>query len=92
MHDNVAVSGYLVRRNGIEIAYTTDTNHTDTTGADEAVYEYTVSAWDTAGLESAQSAPVISGKTVKTTGKPTKDESTSGDTTTRTNKGKGNNK
>ena len=96
--DNVAVSGYLVWRDGANIAYTTDTSYTDMTGADGESYTYRVSAMDLAGNESAQSAAVISGKTVKTKGggKPASDGSTDGgtdgDTTTKTNKGKGNNK
>jgi uncharacterized membrane protein len=97
--DNVAVSGYLVWRDGANIAYTTDTSYTDTTGADGESYTYWVSAMDLAGNESAQSAAVISGKTVKTKGGgKTSDGGTTdggtggGDTTTNPNKGKGKNK
>ncbi len=56
--DNVAVTGYQVFRNGIQIATTTALNFSDTGLNSNTVYSYTVTAFDGAGNTSAQSAPV----------------------------------
>jgi chitodextrinase len=55
--DNVGVTGYRVFRNGSEIGTTAGTSYADT-GLDSGVtYSYSVSAYDAAGNESAQSSP-----------------------------------
>jgi len=56
--DNVAVTGYIVRRNSTPVATSAATNHVDTGLTVSTTYSYTVSAVDAAGNESAQTAPV----------------------------------
>lgn len=56
--DNVGVTGYKVYRNGAQITTTTGTSYQDTTLTPSTAYTYTVSAYDAAGNNSAQSAPV----------------------------------
>ncbi len=55
--DNVGVAGYKVFRNGSQIATTTQTSYTDTGLGASTTYTYTVSAYDAAGNNSAQSSP-----------------------------------
>jgi len=57
--DNVAVAGYQVFRNNVQIATTAGTGYSDKSVAPGIQYTYTVSAFDAAGNISAQSAPVI---------------------------------
>jgi chitodextrinase len=54
--DNVGVAGYKIFRNSTQIAATTVTNFTDTSLAASTTYLYTVSAYDAAGNNSAQSS------------------------------------
>lgn len=56
--DNLAVAGYKVFRDGSQVATTTATSYTDSTGLVAGVtYSYTVLAFDAAGNESAPSNP-----------------------------------
>ena len=54
--DNVAVTGYSVRRNGVLIAAPTGTTFIDLGLAANTTYTYTVDAFDAAGNTSAESA------------------------------------
>lgn len=56
--DNVGVSGYRIRRNGVVIAETPITSYQDSGLAAETLYTYTVEAYDAAGNTSAESAEV----------------------------------
>lgn len=56
--DNVGVSGYRIHRNGVQIATSDATTHSDTGLAANTSYNYTVSAYDAAGNDSAQSNSV----------------------------------
>lgn len=56
--DNVAVTAYLVFRDGVQVATTTSLSYADTGLAASTTYAYTVAARDGAGNTSAQSAPV----------------------------------
>ena len=58
--DNVGVTGYKVYRGGGQIGTSTTTSYTDSTTLPNTSYSYTVSAYDAAGNNSAQSgaAPV----------------------------------
>src|SRR5204863_410809 len=64
--DNVAVIGYIVKRNGALVATPTATSYSDTGLADATTYSYTVAARDAAGNVSANSA-VVSATTADTT-------------------------
>ena len=58
--DNVAVTGYRVRRDNVDITPTTGitgTTFSDTTVTAATTYSYTVSALDAAGNQSAPSNP-----------------------------------
>src|SRR6266581_2813997 len=56
--DNVAVTGYIVKRNGVLVATPTATSYSDSGLADATTYSYTVAARDAAGNVSANSAVV----------------------------------
>jgi chitodextrinase len=56
--DNVAVSGYRVFRDGSAIATSTATSYTNSGLAAATTYQYTVTAFDAAANESAQSLAV----------------------------------
>jgi glucosylceramidase len=56
--DNTGVTGYLVSRNGTQIATTTTTSYTDTGLSASTSYTYTVRARDAAGNQSSPSAAV----------------------------------
>jgi GH25 family lysozyme M1 (1,4-beta-N-acetylmuramidase) len=56
--DNVAVSGYKVYRNGSQIGVSATTSYSDMTCSGNNTYSYTVSAYDAAANESAQSSAV----------------------------------
>ncbi|MCL6518209.1 MAG: family 10 glycosylhydrolase [Armatimonadetes bacterium] len=57
--DNVGVAGYKVYRNGSQIGSTAATSYSDTTCTAGTTYTYTVSAYDEAQNESAQSSPAV---------------------------------
>jgi chitodextrinase len=54
--DNVGVVGYVIRRDGVQIATVTGTSFTDSSLAASTAYTYTVSAFNAANNASAQSA------------------------------------
>src|SRR6266849_769857 len=56
--DNVAVTGYIVRRNGVQVATPTTTSFADTGLAAATTYSYTVAARDAAGNTSPNSTSV----------------------------------
>ena len=56
--DNVGVAGYKVFRNGTQVGTTAGTGYTDTGLTPATSYTYTVSAYDAAGNNSAQSSGV----------------------------------
>src|SRR6266516_2990230 len=53
--DNVGVTGYIVRRNGVQVATPAATSYTDTGLSAATTYSYTVAARDAAGNVSANS-------------------------------------
>lgn len=53
--DNLAVTGYKVLRNGVQVGTTATASYTDTTVAISTSYSYTVQAYDAAGNVSASS-------------------------------------
>ena len=55
--DNVGVTGYKVFRNSAQIGTSATTSYSDSTCSPNTAYTYTVSAYDAAGNNSAQSAP-----------------------------------
>src|SRR5206468_2423495 len=55
--DNVGVTGYVVRRNGVQVATPATTSYADT-GLSVGTYSYTVAAGDAAGNISPNSASV----------------------------------
>src|SRR5437879_12609818 len=56
--DNVGVTGYIVRRNGVQVATPTTTSYADTDLSAATTYSYTVAARDAAGNISPNSASV----------------------------------
>jgi len=56
--DNVLVSGYNLYRNGTKVRTLTSTSVTDTNLNSATTYSYTVTAFDKAGNESAQSSAI----------------------------------
>jgi len=56
--DNVLVSGYNLYRNGTKVRTLTSTSVTDTNLSSATTYSYTVTAFDKAGNESAQSSAI----------------------------------
>ncbi|MGR9105799.1 MAG: DNRLRE domain-containing protein, partial [Gammaproteobacteria bacterium] len=56
--DNVGVAGYIVRRDGVQVADLTTTSFTDTGLGSNTTYGYTVEAYDAAGNFSGQSTSV----------------------------------
>ena len=56
--DNVAVTGYKVYRNGTQVGASATNSYSDTSLAASTVYGYTVSAYDAALNNSAQSASI----------------------------------
>src|SRR5205809_1001724 len=56
--DNVGVTGYIVRRNGVQVATPATTSFADTGLSAEPTYSYTVAARDAAGNISPDSASV----------------------------------
>jgi hypothetical protein len=71
--DNVAVTGYKVRRGGTVVGTPTGTSYTDTGLTNGTTYSYTVSAVDAAANESAQTSAVTGTPTAGATapGQPT---------------------
>jgi len=57
--DDVGVAGYRVYRNGSQVGAATGTTYDDTGLAASTTYSYTVSAYDAAGNNSAQSSAVL---------------------------------
>jgi chitodextrinase len=55
--DSAGVAGYMVFRNNVQIATTTQTSYSDTNLTPSTSYTYTVEAFDTAGNVSAASSP-----------------------------------
>lgn len=53
--DNIRVAGYHVSRNGIQVGTATGTSYQDSGLSPNTTYSYTISAFDGAGNESAQS-------------------------------------
>src|SRR5437667_3686729 len=56
--DNVGVTGYIVRRNGVQVATPATTSFADTGLSAATTYSYTVAARDAAGNISANSTSV----------------------------------
>lgn len=56
--DNVGVAGYKIYRDGSQIGTSATNSFIDDTASPSTSYNYTVSAFDAAGNESAQSAPM----------------------------------
>ncbi|MDH4056960.1 MAG: fibronectin type III domain-containing protein, partial [Gammaproteobacteria bacterium] len=56
--DNVGVTGYRLRRNGLVVATVVGTTYADSGVAPSTAYTYSVAALDAAGNVSAESAPV----------------------------------
>src|SRR6266480_1876352 len=56
--DNVGVTGYIVKRNGVQVATPTATSYSDTGLSDATTYSYTVAARDAAGNVSPDSVSV----------------------------------
>ena len=63
--DNAAVAGYKVYRNGGQVGTSGTTNYTDTGLSPNTTYSYTVSAYDAAGNNSAQSSPPATATTTQ---------------------------
>jgi len=61
--DNARVRGYRIYRNGSQAGTSTTTAYTDTGLQANMTYSYTVSAYDAAGNNSAQSSPAAQGMT-----------------------------
>jgi chitodextrinase len=59
--DNVAVTGYRVYRNGVQVGVAATTSYSDTSVAPATSYSYTVTAVDAAGNESAASNAAVAG-------------------------------
>jgi hypothetical protein len=57
--DNVGITGYKVYRNGSQVGTSTTSNYTDTGLSPNSAYSYSVSAYDAAGNNSAQSSPPV---------------------------------
>jgi uncharacterized lipoprotein YddW (UPF0748 family) len=57
--DNVAVTGYKVFRDGVQIGTSVATSYSDTTCSPSTTYSYEVSAYDAAANESVRSAPAV---------------------------------
>lgn len=55
--DNIALAGYRIYRNGAQVGTSTVPSYTDSSLAASTTYSYTVSAYDPAGNQSAQSSP-----------------------------------
>src|SRR5437879_2992109 len=56
--DNIGVTGYIVRRNGVQVATPATTSFADTGLSAATTYSYTVAARDAAGNISANSTSV----------------------------------
>src|SRR5437773_7091010 len=67
--DNVGVTGYIVRRNGVQVATPATTSYADTGLSAATTYSYTVAARDAAGNTSpdSTSVSVTTGRTADTT-------------------------
>ncbi len=56
--DNVSVTGYKIFRDGVQVGTSATTSYSNTGLSASTTYTYTVSAFDAAGNNSAQTAPV----------------------------------
>jgi hypothetical protein len=56
--DSAGVAGYTIYRNGAEVGTAASTSYDDAGLSPDTTYTYTVSAYDAAGNQSAQSTPV----------------------------------
>ena len=56
--DNMCVSGYKIYRNGTQIGTSAAPSYSDNSCSSQTTYSYTVSSYDAAGNNSAQSSPV----------------------------------
>jgi chitodextrinase len=56
--DNVGVAGYKIFRNGTQVGTSATTSYVSAGLAASTTYSYTVSAYDTAGNNSAQSSSI----------------------------------
>jgi len=65
--DNVGVTGYKVFRNGAQVGTSATTSYPDSGLSPWTVYSYTVSAYDAAGNNSAQSSPAATARTLDST-------------------------
>ncbi len=68
--DNTGVTGYKVFRNGTQITTVSGTSYSDTGLVGSTTYTYTVSAYDAAGNNSAQSTAVTATTTAIAAGDP----------------------
>ena len=68
--DNVGVTGYRIYRNGTQVGTSVVAGYTDTGLTPSTTYSYTVSAYDAAGNNSAQSTPPVQATTQADTGAP----------------------
>jgi glucose/arabinose dehydrogenase/chitodextrinase len=69
--DNVAVTGYKIYRNGTQVGTSATTAYSDTGLTVNTSYNYTVSAYDAASNNSAQSSPAVAVSTLADTAAPT---------------------
>lgn len=68
--DNVGVTGYLVLRNGAQVATTANTSYTDTGLTPSTTYTYTVKARDAAGNQSTPSSALSASTSTGSTEPP----------------------
>ncbi|HSX42846.1 MAG TPA: LamG-like jellyroll fold domain-containing protein [Candidatus Saccharimonadales bacterium] len=68
--DNVGVTGYKVYRGGVQIGTSATASYTDTGLTANTSYSYSVSAYDSAGNNSAQSNPAVAVSTLADTAAP----------------------
>ncbi len=85
--DNVGVTGYKVFRDSAQVGTSPTASYSDTTCSPNTTYSYTVSAYDAALNESAQSAPDV--VTTPPSGPQTKDYAPTAITITRGSIGSG---
>ncbi len=68
--DNVGVTGYIIYRDGIQVADVSSTTYEDAGLSPSSTYVYSVSAYDAVGNESSQSTPVSAAEKIPP-GRPT---------------------
>lgn len=57
--DDIGVAGYKIFRDGVQVATSAAASYTDTSLSPATTYSYTVSAYDSAGNNSAESSPPL---------------------------------